>query len=175
MSSPNIRVKHFKLSDISLDILRQLRALNLGIDGLMKEPIRKTIAYKMGNPTPLSIVKKMHESRVALIEIDGEVVSWGLLLSEVKTILERRCDKQGVQLNQVKYEIHLFTKRNFRGRGFATKIARSIKRKYPRTKFFGYWDDSSIFCKTNLVRLQSKEKESQIKSRRARVARLNKS
>lgn len=166
----NIKVKHFNLSDLTLHKLRELRALNLGIDGMMFHPIRLTIAYKMGKPTQLGIVSKMHRSKVAVIELDGKVVSWGLLLSEVKPILDRRADDEGVKDHRaLKYEIHLFTHKAYRGRGFATQIARSIKRKYPKTKFFGYWDESSIFCKNNLLHLQDKERERSIKQRPARV------
>lgn len=163
MNKANVKVKHGILPGIELDKLRQLRSLTVGNKGLMIGPLRKTIAYKMGKAMPLSIVKKMHNSRVAIIEIDGQIVSWGLILSESKTILDRRCQDEGIQSKQVQYEIHLFTKKEFRGQGLATKIAKSIKRKYPRTKFLGYWDESSVFCKTNLVKLASKDMERNIK------------
>lgn len=165
MVNTKVRVKHCNLPSLNLDKLRQLRALNNGKNGLMYEPIRKIIAYKMGKAMPLSIVKKMHESLIAYIEIDDEIVSWGLLLSEVRTILSNRCIKEGVQSTQVLFEIHLYTKEDYRCQGLATKIAKSVKRKYPKTKFFGYWDETSIFCKNNLVKLQSKEKERMIKQK----------
>lgn len=169
MTEAKVIVKHAILPSLSLDKLRQLRSLNLGQNGLMIEPIRKTIAYKKGIATPLSIVSKMHNSKIAYIELDGQIVSWGLLLSEDHDILTARCAVEGVKPSKVMYEIHLYTKKLYRGKGFATKIAKSVRRKYTKTRFFGYWDESSIFCKSNLVKLVRKDRERAIKAKRAKA------
>src|ERR1700757_4876778 len=158
------RVKYSNLFDLDMDTLLQLKKLNIGYNGAMFYPCKAVIAHKLGK-YKLSYyqIKQYKQSIVAYITNDNVIISWALILKSTKSYIREICRYDDIKQVKSPYELHFYTKYRFRKLGIATRIAKSIKRKYPTTYFWSAYNNSSIFVKNNTLLLKDKKIETKLK------------
>jgi GNAT superfamily N-acetyltransferase len=146
------RIKYSKLMDVELHILMQLLKLNRGKNGIIYYPIRDVIDYKKYNKilpkTQLNYYKK---SVIAYITHDNKVVSWAFLMHNSKDTIDSLCRWYQIKRVNTNKELHFYTQRKHRNKGLATRLIKSIKRKYPNKTFFSTTSESSIFVRNKTI------------------------
>jgi hypothetical protein len=160
------RVIHVNLFDLEIDKLRQLKRLSLGNTGSMFYPCRDIIAFKLGKKQlPKHTINDYKKSFVAYVMSENIIVSWALILKSNRSTIKFLCNFDKIKDVKSSYELHFYTKYSMRNLGIATKIAKSVKRKYPNMKFYSAYKRSSIFVKNDTLILKDKNTEACIKAK----------
>jgi hypothetical protein len=158
------RVNYSKLYGINWDILIQLKSLNNGINGVMYHPIKDIIAHRNGSKLlTINKINRYKKSIVAYITHNNKVISWALILKcygqEVKFI----CNLLGIERVKSNNELHIFTHKDHRDKRLASRLIKSIKRKYPGRLYCSTYSESTIFVRLNTLHLKDKEKSRRLK------------